>query len=297
MADIRKFPALPGRVSCAAFSNDGKRIAAASKSDGTGEVSVHAYEFDSTLPPAIKAIQKKWSQPALPPKPLSSKIPHQWGQGDRRNVKIPQGGIYARSLSVRMEKVLAAAADGIVRFLNPETGSVVKEFAPVTVKACTTAQNAVVATVLPKQSSRETEALPEWSEPRAPGCSAQGNSPEQPVQLHPAFVTGKLTSGEPLTSRGWLASQPPRPGGGVAVGVVCPKADAGGSLILRLAGKSASVPVTVLGVNTPCASILHDVAPVMSRLGCSGILATFEAGKERLQALLRGTTPSSMSAP
>ncbi len=56
---IRKFPALPGRVSCAAISNDGKRIAAASSLDGTGEVRVFAYEFDTTLPPKIKAIQEK----------------------------------------------------------------------------------------------------------------------------------------------------------------------------------------------------------------------------------------------
>ena len=56
---IREFPSLPGRIYSVAISDDGKRIAAGSSLNGTGEVSVYSYEFDTTLPPKIKAIQEK----------------------------------------------------------------------------------------------------------------------------------------------------------------------------------------------------------------------------------------------
>ena len=59
-------------------------------------------------------------------------------------------------------KVLAAAgADGLVRLFNPETGSIVKEFAPVAVKHVSVAQNAPAPTISPKQEEPvETEVLP-----------------------------------------------------------------------------------------------------------------------------------------
>ena len=56
---IRQFPAMPGRVNAVAVSPDGKRIAAASSSDGTGQVDVLNYDFDTTLPDNIKAIESK----------------------------------------------------------------------------------------------------------------------------------------------------------------------------------------------------------------------------------------------
>ena len=47
---IREFPPMPGRVYSVAVSADGKRIAAGSSLDGTGEVGVYGYEFDTALP-------------------------------------------------------------------------------------------------------------------------------------------------------------------------------------------------------------------------------------------------------
>ena len=56
---IREFPPMPGRVYSVAVSADGKRIAAGSSLDGTGEVDVYCYEFDTDLPDNIKAIMAK----------------------------------------------------------------------------------------------------------------------------------------------------------------------------------------------------------------------------------------------
>ena len=196
---IRKFPALLGRVTCTAISTDGKRIAAASSLDGIGEVSVYTYEFDSTLPPKIKAIQEKVVTSRSPAEAADLEKYHTDGVKQIVSVKFPQGGIYAIAFHPDRKVLAAAGANGMVRFLNPETGSTVKEFAPVTVMARSTSQSAAVAIVLPKQEEAvETEALPN-------GASLVSLEvlPKE-IRLNNRFdyaqllVTGKLTSGETI---------------------------------------------------------------------------------------------------
>ena len=196
---IRKFPALPGRVSCAAISNDGKRIAAASSLDGTGEVRVYAYEFDTTLPARIKAIQEKVVTARSPTEAADLEKYHTDGVKQIASIKVPQGGIYAIAFRPDRKVLAAAGADGSVRFIDPETGSLLREFAPVTVKARSTGQNAAVAIVPPKQEETvETEALAGGSnlvslevQPK----EIRLNSRIAYIQL---LVTGKLASGETI---------------------------------------------------------------------------------------------------
>ena len=59
---------------------------------------------------------------------------HKEGVKQIANVKVSQGGIYAVAFRPDGKVLAAAGADGMVRLINPETGSLVKEFAPVTVK-------------------------------------------------------------------------------------------------------------------------------------------------------------------
>ena len=76
-------------------------------------------------------------------------------------MKVAQGGIYAVAFRPDGKVLAAAGADGMVRLINPETGSLVKEFAPVTVKTSSVAQNAPVTAVPPQQEETvETEVLP-----------------------------------------------------------------------------------------------------------------------------------------
>src|SRR5262249_37328296 len=63
---IRQMPALTGRIFSVAVSADGKRLAAGSSLDGSGEVAVYSYEFDTGLPNDIKAIMQKVSTTRSP---------------------------------------------------------------------------------------------------------------------------------------------------------------------------------------------------------------------------------------
>ena len=61
----------------------------------------------------------------------------------------------------------------------------------------------------------------------------------------------------------------------------------------RSAGKSVEVPVTVLGLNTPVhVDFVHDVNPVLSRLGCNaGTCHGSAQGKNGFKLSLRGYDP------
>ena len=292
---IREFPPLPGRIYSVAISSDGKRIAAGSSLDGKGEVSVYGYEFDTSLPANIKAINQKVVTARSAAETAELEKYHKEGVKQIANVKISQGGIYAVAFRPDGKVLAAAGADGMVRLINPETGSLVKEFAPVTVKTSSVVQNAPVTAVPPKQEEAvETEVLPKDA-----SLASLEVLPKE-VRLSNRFayvqllVTGKLATGETLDVTRMV--EPSLSTGIVELsrsGLIRPVADGKGTLTLRLAGKTATVPVTVLGLNTPVhADFIHDVAPVLSRLGCnSGTCHGSAQGKNGFKLSLRGYDP------
>src|SRR5262249_53006257 len=70
-------------------------------------------------------------------------------------------------------------------------------------------------------------------------------------------------------------------------------ADGQATLTLALAGQTASLALTVVGVNrSDPVSFVHDVAPVLSRLGCNqGTCHGSAQGKNGFKASLRGYDP------
>ncbi len=72
-----------------------------------------------------------------------------------------------------------------------------------------------------------------------------------------------------------------------------PKSDGKTSLNIRLGGQTATVPVTVIGLGSPMhADFVHDVAPVLSRLGCNqGTCHGSAQGKNGFKLSLRGYDP------
>ena len=292
---IRKFPAMPGRVYSVAISSDGKRIAAGSSLDATGEVSVYNYDFDTTLPPTIKKIQEKVVTTRSAEQAAALEAYHNEGVKQIANVKIRQSGIYAVAFRPDGKILAAAGADGFVRFFNPENGSLVKEFAPVAIKAQTVARNAAALTTFPEMAETvETETLPDGA-----GVRSLEVQPKE-IRLGNRFayiqlvVTARLASGEAIDVTRMVE---PSLSAGIAEisrsGVLRPRADGKGTLVLRLAGKTAPAPITVSGFSRPVhVHFATDVAPVLSRLGCNqGTCHGSAKGKNGFKLSLRGYDP------
>ena len=185
---IREFPALPGRVYSVAISTDGKRIAAGSSLDGTGEVSVYGYEFDTALPANIKAIKEKV-------------VTTRSAAGGRRAREIPQGGRQAdrqrqgpagRDLRGRVP----ARRQGPGRRRRRRHGPAVQPRDRLAGQGVRPGdgqdrrrwpRTPRSPPVPPKQEEAvETETLPPGRKPRGAGGPAQGDPAEQPVCVHPA---------------------------------------------------------------------------------------------------------------
>ena len=111
------------------------------------------------------------------------------------------------------------------------------------------------------------------------------------VQL---LVTGRLASGETIDATRMVE---PRLSADIAdvsrSGLVRPRADGKATLSLSLAGKSVDVAVVVLGLATPVhVDFVHDVGPVLSRLGCNqGTCHGSAQGKNGFKLSLRGYDP------
>jgi WD40 repeat protein/mono/diheme cytochrome c family protein len=292
---IREFPPLPGRIYSVAISADGKRIAAGSSLDGKGEVSVYGYEFDTALPPQIKAINEKVVTARSAEEAALLEKYHKDGVKQIANFKVPTGGVYAVAFRPDRKVLAAAGADGLVRLVNPETGALVKEFTPVTVKSSSIAQASPVTAVPPKQeSATETEVLPTGA-----SLTAIDVLPAE-IRLSNRFayvqllVTGTLASGETIDVTRMAQASFSTPIAEVSrSGLVRPKVDGKGTLTVQLAGKSKEIPVVILGVNTPMrVDFVHDVAPVLSRLGCNqGTCHGSAQGKNGFKLSLRGYDP------
>ena len=187
---IREFPPMPGRVTSVAVSADGKRIAAGSSLDGAGEVDVYGYEFDTELPR-----QHQGDQPEGRHRPVgrgegrrSRSTTRTACKRDRQASRSPQGGIYAVAFRPDGKVLAAAGADGIVRLLNPETGSSIKEFAP----RRRAGQPRPRRTRRPRPSppkqeeAVETETLPPGASLVGAGGPAERDPLDAPVRLRPA---------------------------------------------------------------------------------------------------------------
>jgi WD40 repeat protein len=286
---IREFPALPGRINAVAISADGKRIAAASSLDGSGEIGVYGYEFDTAYPDNIKAINQLVVTSRSAEQVAALDKYHKDGVKQISSIKLPQGGVYAIAFRPDGKALAAAGADGLVRLYNPETGTLISQFAPVTVKQVSVAQQPTTAIVPPKQEEKaEPEALASLEvQPK----EIRLNHRFAYVQL---LVTGRLTTGKAIDATRMVTSELGSPLVEVArTGVVRPLVDGQTTLTLRLAGKSVQVPLTVIGLSSaPKVDFIHDVAPVLSRLGCNqGTCHGSLQGKNGFKLSLRGYDP------
>jgi len=290
---IRRLPAMKGRVFGVAISRDGKRIAAVSSLDGSGEVNVYGYEFETSLPDNIKKILAKRVAQWNPAERTA--VEKYWGDGVELVAKttIPESGVFAVAFHPDGKTLATAGADGVVRLVNAETGSVVKRFEPAPISG----ESADVSelTVAGADDGFETSSTPE-SLPGGTKIVAIEAQPES-IRLTNRFdyvqllAMGRTESGSLVDITRVVEIESTQAVVDVSrTGHIRALADGKAELTLRIGTLAARIPLDVSGMNADYqAHYICDVNPVLTRLGCNqGACHGAAKGKNGFKLSLRG---------
>ncbi|GAA5138914.1 DUF1549 domain-containing protein [Prosthecobacter algae] len=291
---IRKFPLMQGRIFGVDFAPDGKRIAAGASHEGTGQVNIYASDYDSTMPDEVKTIVETRSG--------AGKALEDWIVKDVKliaSVPMPTGGIFTVSFSPDGQTVAAAGQDGRIRLIESATGKIAKEFVSVPL-----VENKALAAseVIADDSVRATAVKDDKVETLVPGLTVASIevqpttiSLSKPMEYAQLLVTATLSNGTKadVTRMAKLTFQ-----GGEAAsinehGLLRPGSDGKGEVKVAFMGKSATVPVTVTGMNLALKpDYVRDVMPITSKLGCNmGTCHGAKDGKAGFKLSLRGYDP------
>ncbi len=292
---IRALDPMKGRINSVATSTNGRRFAAGSSLDGSGEVHVYAYDFETGLTDSLKAIQAKAAMSRSGPEAQAIQKFLNEGIKPLSKFEVPRAGVYALAFSPDGKTLAAAGADGIVRLVDSEKGTPIREFAPAPLSQQESTGERMAKAVTPKsEEAVETEVLPTGSKLVALKVEPPSVKLTNRFAYAQVLVSGQLESGDLIDVTRMVDL---RTEGGITevnrAGLVRPVADGQGSLVLTLAGLKAEVPITVSGMHDrPKVDFVHDVNPAMSRLGCnSGTCHGSAQGKNGFKLSLRGYDP------
>jgi len=290
---IRVMPEIGGRIFGLDVSADGKQFAACSSLDGSGEVQIYSYEFDSALPDDIKAIHEKRAQ--------------QWNADERKKIEeynakdvklisrtaVSEAAMYAVAFHPDGKTLAAAGGDGKIRFIDPATGNIKSTFepAPINKSSQTMMEMGIAQLAAPEPNDLSTEQLPKGRsitklvvEPAEINISSKfAYSQILITALLEDGSTTDVTRQAKLTLSTDVATVGPS-------GVVRPVKSGEATLGISIAGHSATIPVVVKNLDQEAkVDYIRDVNPVLTRLGCNqGTCHGAKDGKNGFKLSLRG---------
>jgi WD40 repeat protein len=286
---IRKYPAMEGRIWAAAFRPDGKSFAAGSSLDARGSVHFYRSDYDATLTPELKrAMEQANVRPGSPEYKLIEEF--QTRGAEQTGALKLDSAVYALAWSPDSSTVVAAGADGKLRFIDPSTARVTKELVPVEVTA---------ALVDEKRTNADKHPTSPEEKPVATPIASLEVSPSQvridgPTRYNQLVVTAVAGDGRRFDVTRSAKFQPAAALVQLtARGKVLPVKD--GSTTLRVSYGTTNVDLPVLVSGSSQAfhpDWVRDVNPVISRMGCNmGTCHGAQDGKDGFKLSLRGYDP------
>ena len=291
---IKKLSKQQGRVFSVAFSRDGKKAAAVSSFNGTGELRVHSVDFKVELPKELaKIAEKRTAQQNEAEKQRLAKYQTENTKQLSATI-VNEGGLFTVAFHPDGTTLSVAGADGNVRLVDADSGKVTKTFSSVPLEQ----QTAVAA------DERETVPRPEglFASETLPAGAQIASLSVEPAEFQVTHrfdsvqyvVTAKLASGEMLDvtrlvevsiNGDQVGLSPRRRLHAIKNGTA--------ELAFSIAGKTARASVNVTAFDAPYRpNFVRDVMPAISRMGCNGgTCHGANKGKAGLKLSLRGNDP------
>ncbi|MFO0958734.1 MAG: c-type cytochrome domain-containing protein [Isosphaeraceae bacterium] len=292
---IGSFEAMPGRIFGIALSADGKRFAAVSSLDASGQLDIYDYTFDvAQAPEGVQKIHAKAGPTRSPQERADLDKARRESVKRVASVKI-SSPIYAVAMSPDGKQVAAGGGDGVIRLFNAADGVPIREFSPAPTGGTPPERPSPVASAVSQPAESESaEVLPEGvtlASIEVQPTSIFLRSKYASTQL---VVTGKTAGGDRIDVTR-LTTYAPSDGlvSASKHGRILPKADGQGALKVSVGALSAEIPVKVTGqAGGRRVDYVQDVAPILSRLGCNaGTCHGSAQGKNGFKLSLRGYDP------
>lgn len=294
---IRKYPAMKGRIWSVAFAPDGKRFAAVSSLNGTGQINLYQSEYDATITPELK----KLFETARENPDGNITVPeieefHTRGANLLHSIDV-DAAVFSVAFSADGKTVAAASADGRVHLLDADSGKFHTAFIPV---------NMTSATELAKASLKQSDhpidrkqaksysgkdQLPKDRYVTSIEISPTTMTLNAPDAYHQLLVRAALDSGDAADLTHMVSWSIDTPVATIADdGIVRPHANGEATLTASYEGLTVSAQVTVTGLNEVFdPDFIRDVNPVISQLGCNaGTCHGSKDGKNGFKLSLRG---------
>lgn len=292
---IRKFSAMQGRIFGVDFAPDGKRIAAGASFEGSGAVNLYSSDYDSTMPDAVKKIVETVNG--------KGKELDDWVVKDVKllsSTPIPSG-VFSVSFSPDGKTLAAAGADGQIRLIDTATGKIAKAFSSVPL-----AKEKVLAAadVIADDTVRVEVKVNDKPETLQPGPAVASIEIEpakiviaKPTEYAQLLITARMSDGTraDITRMAKISAAQNQVVRIDARGMVRPHKDGTTTLNVSFMGRTASVPVSVGGLNVALKpDYVRDIMPITSKLGCNqGTCHGAKEGKAGFKLSLRGYDPIS----
>ena len=291
---LKRFPAMQGRIFGVAVSRDGKRVAAVSSLNNTGQIRVYGIDFSLKPSAKLTKIKKKRAAQRTPEEKRKLESYQVSGVKTIAAVNDVKSGLYAVAFHPAGQRLAVAGSDGQIRIINAADGKSVKTFTPVPLEKG--GKN-----VIGRRSIRrrpESSFPPESLHKDDKIVSLQVvpnrvafNSPLDSVQV---LVTGTTKAGHLIDltriarfdgTDGVVDLSPRRRLRGLKNGTA--------KVTFSFDGQSTVLQAEVRKLGAEFnPSYVHDVMPVVSRLGCNaGTCHGANKGKGGFKLSLRGTDP------
>ncbi len=266
---MRQFDSMTGRIFGVDYSPDGKSIVAGSSLNGRGMVNIYHSDFDGTLSKELVGIlQKRVASRSAEEK---AKV----AEYRLKDVGLLASasfdtGIYSVSFHPNGKLIAVSGGDGVVRVLDSETAALQRAFISV-----------------PLEDVNPDEIFAISAEPQRVDLS-------NPYAYAQMVVSGWVNgaAAQDLTRKVTFSGATDL----VDIsetGMVRPKKNGEGKLVVEFEGKSLDVDVRVAGLDQEYhADYITDVMPVISTLGCNaGTCHGAKDGKNGFKLSLRGYDP------